>query len=1279
MSTLALFPRLVVCLLTLCCGLALQAVDLAIDPLEAGKSWPSFSSTGAMSNTVELTSGPQGGACRVFTYAKQWDEAHWNMTLPSPVRSGVKLAFWVKGNGTRDQVRCYVYSQNGFRGWDVDLSGKEWKAVVIDLTHDWNREESGRGEGRETLDVTKIIQVKLVALKCTAGAGPFSLAGMRLIPPDPPKKPAVLFLAGYFLGNGVKELTVADELRNAGYALDAHPFDQRGMGTYTFRDELAQYNVVVMLTPLPTDGQGNYDKYTQRLADDLRWFVEQGGGIFFLPALGYFGTDVITANKFLAQWGGAEMFDEQLVDKASETLAPNYPWPFAYTTNITPSSVTQGVRGLWYPAQSFGPGARMTAPVKFSPPWTVVLRGEKSASTVGGKPYQDQPRDTFPSAPPIMGIREAGPGRLALLPMAPTVHFVGGLHPAWQGVTWNKGIGDKPSDFARLAVNTLNWLAEPSVQSATLGGYQEPPRVTEKPAPPEPLDWKTAVFPTPPADRKTYRGLLGAVSPYGGGESSVADYAAAAANAGQDFLIFTDPLDKMTAEKWAKLSADCAAASTDKLVVLPGLQYLDLPGNHYILYGTFAWPKPELAADLFTPDKTRIFDTYKWDAHTGYRMVMLHSLASNPNRVLDLRHYGGIAVKTYQVDQLTDDAYPQYLLLEENTQYPIPCAIHFINNASQVAIAAHVGLQTCVWAHSMEDLRKQLDREWANSYFANPHNYYLSNGPILEDWSELNMNSWRPDAPGTDRWMARARVSGTAKITALEVLDGRKPYRFFRPNTDRVEQIFSGLQGPQHQFTLHVRDAAGGEMIASQLKSHTMIHVAFSCSDRQNWLGDGTMGYKLWPPSWQASVNISKLDKYFPPLWDGTGSGQGGLAAFGMQPVGKATDSEGNVYRLGATRRLLFASRDCTVMEQVTDQVYDRDGLWGDCKPTAPVRPATFLRQRLLTTNYRQYTDGDGFLLIDGQAQAQADFTNQTLLVNCLEFRQSEKATPGSLCYASFPNGDGRQIVRDLTAGMANGYGPNVMLRPGDYIARYPRILGAPGMFALSKNLRTTWSAMTDTGVSVTLGVPLASPEIKKGQEICYRTLAMISLAPFTAGNNGFEMARRAFGLDGQAPSYVVRPQRGSVRSQQYELCLSADKGSVLVSFDKAELPAPLPIVVEGFAGNLPGILLDLETREVRRFTVFEGKGYLCVELNRPRQLFLGAPLAFTTPALIADVIDYHPDTLTVEVHNPTSAPLTAKILPAPEFALAAGQAPTVTVPAGSSLTIMLAVKKSTR
>jgi hypothetical protein len=209
-------------------------------------------------------------------------------------------------------------------------------------------------------------------------------------------------------------------------------------------------------------------------------------------------------------------------------------------------------------------------------------------------------------------------------------------------------------------------------------------------------------------------------------------------------------------------------------------------------------------------------------------------------------------------------------------------------------------------------------------------------------------------------------------------------------------------------------------------------------------------------------------------------------------------------------------------------------------------------------------------------------------------------------------------------------------------------------------------------GLGAGFSLKTPSTQIHKGDKFTYQALGMASLAPLNEGNAAFERARRAYGLDGGQPGYTVKVERGTVLEQQYELRLKAEGGRAVLALSKTDLATPLPVVVEGLAANLPGILYDRDSKELRRFTVYEGRGYLCAELPRDRRLYLGSPVALSDPALVAEVADYSAQSLTLEVHNPTVKAITAQLTPLPEFDLVAAKAQAVTVPAGSSVFLTL-------
>lgn len=88
----------------------------------------------------------------------------------------------------------------------------------------------------------------------------------------------------------------------------------------------------------------------------------------------------------------------------------------------------------------------------------------------------------------------------------------------------------------------------------------------------EPPENTTDLLPRP---TPIFRGLIGARSIHGGGETSVADMTKATRLAGLDFLVFTDPVSNLTTKAYNALLKDCIAASSANFTALPGVRFKD--------------------------------------------------------------------------------------------------------------------------------------------------------------------------------------------------------------------------------------------------------------------------------------------------------------------------------------------------------------------------------------------------------------------------------------------------------------------------------------------------------------------------------------------------------------------------------------------------------------------------------------------------------------------------------------------------------------------------------
>ncbi len=1145
----------------------------------------------------------------------------------------------------------------------------------FDITEDFG-ENHWRWEDGIPLDLSAIRQFKLFAPdSATHGTQAVGLGAISFEPPGKSEKPAIMLATCRAnIGDPVKAYRIIPHLRAAGYEVCVKYIYGVGSATYLAADQLARFNAVILLD-LPYAEKGGYPKNFDRVAGVLHEYVESGGGLLFTAIPGGWNNIMGCINTFLSDWG-ARCLDEQIVDP--ESVAQSDAWfrryPFCWTDNVAPHPVTEGVTGTWYPAKAWrADGILTTIAYEVDDAWQVLLRGRDSARSIkpkGGE-FITQPAGSIASAPPILSVRDVGKGRVGVLPIYPSFLTGGCDHPSWNSMVWDGEAKGLKSDMKALFLNTMKWLAEPSVQIASLGGYKEPTEAIDyRPMHerPIPLDWTKTAFREP--SHQDYLVLVGAQSDLTGGANTPQEMIAAAKDAGYQVVAFTEPVAGMDAEKWQALCEACAAGSDEEMPAIPGLRYQDPQGNSYLLFGTFEWPDETWYAKCFN-EAGQVIDTYALYAKvSGWRHVAIHTLGKNPNPVLHQRHYSCVSVFTYDGDTLIDDAYDDYLLLEENCYYPVPLAVHFVDSVEEVR-GATAGFQTRLWAKSPAHARELLDDGKAgSSYFWNPKPTYLSSGPRLLDWQELNMNSWRATAPGTDKWQFRLALDSEAPLTSVRIMDGTHLYREFRPNAPVFTREHTGHHGKQNQFTIRAKDAAGGELVSSHLKTHTMEHVFFMCGDRQNSLGEGSWGYQPWPAQYKTAPDVD-ISEMFPPHWDG---GSPGFSSFCVATINPAqgTDAaqENNLGMLASSKRTLMSSRDCTITEEVGDGKFLDRHAWGDCKPTPALLPREFITDRVRKTHYRVAENSTGFMLVEGQVQAlknlpvPADPGGIAVRFYALGDHGSKG---GELQYFAYTAPDGSRIVRHTPDGIryfaTDGQGD-----VGDYFGTFPRRMGAPALFPLTPVNWHLHGASNIFGMTFGTGVP--DGEVNAGDSWDYRFL----FASFTSApgelNETPERIRLMYGLAGD-PGYAFALKTGELLGTVYELRLRAADGAASVALEQADLPGALPIAVENLNDRWSAVVAEGD--DVRFIGVFEECGFTVADIReKSRELFVGHPVICGDARLFLELSGWGESKATVEVHNPTDAPIETWVAVAPACPFIVQDRRTVTVPAGTSVMVGL-------
>ena len=225
--------------------------------------------------------------------------------------------------------------------------------------------------------------------------------------------------------------------------------------------------------------------------------------------------------------------------------------------------------------------------MQYGPQWQVLVRGEKEA-----KSYRSDidnlidlaTEGTYTEAPPVLAARQLGKGRIVCYPISPLFTWLNHRNPLWPDMVECNGdlAAGRPSDSMKMQMNAYKWLAEPSRRLAGFGTYAQTPY--------KPIQFPAKVereeHPFPQTSPPGIRGIFGAHSAYSDGSGTVADYVKAAKAAGLSFIVFNDPLEKLTETKLDQLRADCAAASkTADFYACPGIEFTDGIGNRWTMWG----------------------------------------------------------------------------------------------------------------------------------------------------------------------------------------------------------------------------------------------------------------------------------------------------------------------------------------------------------------------------------------------------------------------------------------------------------------------------------------------------------------------------------------------------------------------------------------------------------------------------------------------------------------------------------------------------------------------
>jgi len=631
---------------------------------------------------------------------------------------------------------------------------------------------------------------------------------------------------------------------------------------------MKRFHVVHLATT--EEGVTRFDEAHRKRAEivgrALVRYVEQGGGLFLQPQpVRYPGDeDERYWNAVLAPLG-AKILHEGVFDKTrafeGQTLGKATFW---HTANIRAHPVTKDVSCLCLPLHGYNdfPGVPAMA---YGPEWQILVRGQQEAKSY--RSNADNVLDlnaagTYAEAPPVLAVRTLGKGRIACYPLA--LLFTGQNHrnPLWPDIVECRGdaAAGRPSHSMKMQISAYRWLAEPSGGRADFGTLtQEPYRPVQFPAK---VDWdKSSLTSTGSAG---IRGILGAHSAHSDGSGTVADYVRAAKAAGLTFLVFSDPLERLTEAKLHRLKADCAEASKDgDFYACPGIEFTDGVGNRWAFWGeAIVWPEASFQSGKFTHvqwDGQRVRHYGKYasacqfpgSALLDYRQLRRNG--AHPENLWWFFHYLPLV---YERDRLIADNQNEYLSGLRDMRWAAVASFTRIRSPADVAAAAgacFTGMKDLASAKAA--LNTRCTAYWAGIQAGQ----YASQGPTVTAWHATNSqmeSNWR-HTRGAQRVRLHFDVGSDAGIAEVKVLDADRGAirRFLGHGARQFSRQFELVHDEQHYLTLEVVDTAGKKAISQHIFVYCYKGGLFRCGDNLNILGPTAM---CWHPDRNESFNAAK-------------------------------------------------------------------------------------------------------------------------------------------------------------------------------------------------------------------------------------------------------------------------------------------------------------------------------------------------------------------------------------------------------------------------------------
>ncbi len=1004
-------------------------------------------------------------------------------------------------------------------------------------------------------------------------------------------------------------------------------------------------------------------------------FAARGGGVFVCNPVSYPREAEFTLTcEWLTKLGARPRW-EMLQDSDKENLVKVTFGELSWSDDVKPP-VNAGVPGVLTMVSGSTTGIEPAMSYEFGPEWQVVVRGAKTMATKTD-PRNDPvlqpwlPKAPVPASPPLMGLREIGKGRVAVIPFRDYWILCPPANCPPSEAMLKLDTGAKKSDWLRVFANAMRWLAAPSL-AAGIGGAETPAALLNPPVTPwdipKETDWAKLAQPlAAEPDMAQNPGLVGARTALSSGTGTVTDYVTAAKTAGLKFVVFLEDSLVMDQAKWDQLVKECTAASDDSFVAVPGLTYEDAQGNHlYVFADNVRFPKPS----MLLPDK-RLATTqsYRTRAYFDYINELIGQKdlngfwrhKENYLHFTDYKLYNSFPVYSFENGKPIDDALSEYLYWQNIGGLQAVLAFEIMTSPEQVPVRAKNGWRV-VWNRGLKSLREGTWHQGAYS-FSGQGSQYITSGPSILLWRTVNnlvgSNGlwWRPDLW---EYRLRLRVGSEVGLKSVTLHDGdRQVVRRWLPNgAQKFEQelVLSNCQ--QFAATLVVEDVNGGRAVSMGYWNRNLNMEEFFCSDRCNILGSCRLrlksnGTQYWTPVGFAAnmgntpskggpninvapsvsltpnsptIPVDGAPAGLPPTTINLGPGvPGELPHLFSYP---STYEVGPEMAVGQTNYILGYDpaeyrAKATPLGHPYDDPAKQEGTgnsWSSWHKLVPLKKLSGY-SRTYACNWLT----QGFRL--GWHETHVVFKEPVTVDP--KWKGILVASTQGIVYR-----DGKPVSGPGLPAATGTFGRGVF-------SMIQHAAGATVMVGMSDRLE-----FRAEGMNVYLIWKPAAAEIATGEVMDY-TIPFAGADGHTTTEQILEfVAKFGVAVPGQA-GYAPKMRTGRQLDNYFVWRLAADNGAVETKVPKAAMPGFLTAVVEGLNDNWSVQLLDRARPwpNHRALPIRDGLSFAQLDTNDAAQdLFLGHPVTADQKELKILVSWVEPGKWYVEAHNPTDKPMTAAL-----------------------------------